>query len=529
MRKHKTKYASGYRLIFGYLGIFLVFIGAICLMPIIFLLPFYQNEANTSLSFVIPGVSSILIGLALFFLLIFRREKAQLGKFQDSILLVLIWVFAILICSVPFMLRGLGSGDMSYARSFSDSVFETASGFCTIGLTLFDFSEAAPGYHLFVFYRAILLLNGGVGLVLVVTSAISDRYGLKLYTAEGHNDKLMPNLAKSARMILLIYLGYITLGTLLFWIAGGMPIFDALCHSISAIATGGFSTKAGGIMEVMQSTAANELGIHINTTMINITAILLMILGATNFVIHLLLFQGKWKKIAFDCEVRFFGFCAVIFIPLFFVSVFMQNQLELNWVQSLKEGTYLFFTSISTTGFNLSEITKLGNMSLVLITILMFVGGATSSTAGGIKHYRVVLCFKGIYWSVRDKLAPKNKMFPHQIRHFGVRSEISSAELYEAFGYAFLYMLVVFAGTGVIVGISGGRIEMFNALFEFTSALSSTGLSVGVTNLSAEVVPHIVAVRWVLVAGMFLGRLEITVIHFAFVRVFRDMFRLETV
>ena len=176
------KQAKGYRLIFGYLGIFLILIGIITMLPLI-LLTFYPGESNCWLSFFIPGMSSIGLGFLLF-LLIYKRERTQLEKFQDSALLVMIWLSAILIGSVPFMLRGYTTPDFAkYRMNFSDAVFESTSGYTSTGLTVFNFDMSYPGYHIYTFYRSILLLFGGIGLVLIVTSAISDKYGLKLYTA----------------------------------------------------------------------------------------------------------------------------------------------------------------------------------------------------------------------------------------------------------------------------------------------------------------------------------------------------------
>lgn len=523
MRRSKVALASGYRLIFGYLGLFIALIGIICLLPLILLIA-YPHESNVLFSFLIPGLSALIGGIALWALLLLGKEKAQLGKFQDSVLLVLIWLSAIFIGSVPFMLRGIGTGEIgTYSMGFSNSIFESTSGYSASGLTLFNFSESAPGYHIYTFYRSILLLFGGVGLVLVVTSAISDRYGLKLYTAEGHNDKLMPNLAKSARMILLIYLGYITLGSLSYWLIGGMTYFDALNHAIAAVATGGFSTREGGVMEIIAKGGSNGIGIAINSTAINVTSIILMILGSTNFVLHLFLFQGKWKKILFDCEIRFLGILCVIFIPLSFVAVLTQNQAGLTPFQSFKEGTFMFFSSLSTTGFSLTDPIKLGRAMQFIAFIMMVIGGGMGSTAGGIKQYRVVLTFKWLYWSVRDRMAPKNKMFPHQIVRFNEHREVTTEESFEAFSYMLLYLAVVFAGAIAIASIGHGEIEIFDALFEFTSALSGTGLTVGVTAMRNF------AVNWVLVVGMFLGRLEITAVQFALFRVARDILRKETV
>ena len=512
------KPASGYRLIFGYLGIFLTLIGAICLLPLLMLFA-YPHEAGVAPDFIIPGVSAVAGGIGLSFL-IFKRDKTQLGKFQDSALLVLVWFAAILVGAVPFILRGVFTTDHEGMMSFSDAVFESTSGYSASGLTLFKFDESLPGYHIFTTYRSLLLLFGGIGLVLIVTSALSDRYGLKLYTAEGHNDKLVPNLVKSARLILAIYVGYIILGMLSYFFIGGMELFDAFNHSIAAVATGGFSTKAGGIPEIIAAGGNNSIGVPVNAVVINVTSVILMILGATNFMLHLFIFRGKFKAIFKDCEIRFFALVTLIFVPLFFAAIFSQG---INGLTSLGEGTFLFFTSITTTGFStINDIKTLGEASIILSVVMMCIGGGMGSTAGAIKQYRLVLAFKSLYWAIRDRLAPSNKVYPHNVFRLGVDKEVAREEVYESYGYMVVYIAALLAGTILIVIQGRGQIQGADALFEFASALSGTGLSVGVTGYSTSI-------NWILVVGMFIGRLEILPVYFAFFRLFRDVFRKETI
>ena len=541
MRTHRVRdgMARGYTLIFGYLGIFLMFIGIVCLIPLI-MIPFYPSEGGSFLAFLIPGLFSMFVGLGLSFL-IFRKEKAQLGKFQDAVLLVSIWLSAIIIGSVPFMFRGLVvsstgiSFDASKSMNFSDAIFESTSGYSSSGLTVFDFSHELPAFHLFTFYRSLLLLVGGIGLVLVVTSAISDRYGLKLYTAEGHNDKLMPNLAKSARLILLIYLGYIVVGAVSYWLLGGMTVFDSINHAIAAVATGGFSTRAGGLPEIINAGLPNSLGVAPRSAVINITSIILMILGSTNFVLHLFLFKGKVKAVAKDCEIRFFGILAVIFIPLFFFAIWSTNYINAGQLaeitftpsQAFSEGAFLFFSSITTTGFScFIPFKQLGEAAIILSIVMMCICGGMGSTAGAIKQYRFIIALKSFYWSIRDRLAPSNKLYPHNIYRLGKHREVDKDEVYEAYGYIVIYIAVLLVGTIIITILGRGEFSASDALFEFASALSGTGLSVGVTSLGFE---NSIAINWTLVFGMFVGRLEIIAVYFAVFRLIRDILRKETI
>ena len=199
--------AKGYRLIFGYLGLFMMFIGAVTIVPI-FVAAFYPSEAACWIDFLAPGGAFILVGALLFFLLIYGRPKERFGKYEDALLLFLIWVAAVVAGALPFISVSL-RGELSSPLSFSEALFESISGYSATGYTVYplaDFvgEEGAYCPHVFMFHRAFMQFVGGVGLVLIVASVLSDRYNLKLYFAEGHNDKLLPNLAKSAKLILAI-------------------------------------------------------------------------------------------------------------------------------------------------------------------------------------------------------------------------------------------------------------------------------------------------------------------------------------
>lgn len=521
---YKKRAAEGYKLIAGYLGIFIIVTGIAMLLPLFTMIAF-PSEAQYAHYFYIPGLSAIAVGLSLYFAFIFKRGKGHLEKHQDSILLVLIWLISIFISSIPFILRGM---------DFTDAVFETTSAYSSTGFTLFDFAnDIAP--KTFIVYRTVLIFLGGIGLVLVVTSAISDRYGLQLYTAEGHNDKLMPNLVKSARLILGIYTGYIVLGTLAFWLIGGMSFFDSFNHSAACLATGGFSSRAGGIYEIITEDAANgvlnEIGIGVNVIGVEIVSVILMILGGTNFLLHMFLFSGKFKKIAKDCEIRFFLILALICVPLFGVSVFLTTNQGYDFLTSLRYGSYAFISSITTSGFaNFPSIPFLGPATLTLIIIMTIIGGGMGSTSGGVKQYRFIIAFKSFYWSLKEKGSSKRKIYPHNVIRLGEDKEVTNEEVSEAYNYMFLYVVVVLVSSFAILLIAqgnnlilnGGPVTFQDAVFEFANGISSCGLSNG---LSALRNPFI---NWITIIGMFIGRLEIYVVQLAISRGVKDILRKET-
>jgi trk system potassium uptake protein TrkH len=503
------KIASGYRLIFGYLGIFLVLIGLIVISPLIILI-FYPAESGVAVNFYSVGLASIGVGVLLSFILLKGRDKKRLGKYQDFLLISLIWIAAILIGSMPFLFRG----DMN----FTNSVFEATSGFTTTGLSVFDFTldPDVYGYHIYTLYRSLLIFFGGVGLVLVLVSALSDRYGMRLYSSEGHNDRLLPNLAKSSRFILSIYSGIIFIGAVAYTISG-MNFFDAINHSIAAVGTGGFSTNPNGILFVGG-----------NATAIEIISIFLMMAGATNFMIHLFIIQGKFKKVFRDLEVRFILMMLFIFIPLFTLAIYYGNGLgglgQISFYDSLRLGAFYMVSSITTTGFNsFQPIAILGPAIILMSSCLMLIGGAAGSSAGGIKLSRVFIVLKEMYYTLFDRVSSKRVIKPRFYFRYGEEKELDNDIFKESASYLLIYILALFVGA-LLITMFPASVSFQDAIFESSSALATTGLSVGVTHATQHP-----GVLWVLTVLMLFGRLEIMTVYYAFLRLGRDVLRKETI
>ena len=486
MINQKRKITSGYPLIINYLGIFAIMIGIINMLPL-FLLIFHPEESYLAFDFLIPGLSSICIGACVVFL--FRgREKGRLERHQDAILVVSIWITAILISSMPFLLTG------NY--SFTQSVFEATSGYSTTGLTVVAVEQSSS---MILVFRSLLQFFGGVGLVLVLTSAISDKFGMRLYSAEGHSDKLVPNLIRSARTILSIYVGYIIFGMISF-IAFGMTPFDAFNHAIAAVATGGFSTKAASIG-------------HYNHVGIEITTIVLMILGGTNFFIHLMLLKGKFKNVFKHVEIKLLGILTLIFLPLFIYNLLQFTSVP--FLTSLRISVFQFFSAITGTGYQtVQSFQLLPSFFNLGIILLMVLGAGMGSTAGGMKQYRVALAFKSMYWNVKEQLSHKKTIRTHFINRLGTKTVVDKDDVIQNHSFLMIYVIVLIIGTFIFASY-GHSIR--DSLFEFASALGTVGLSVGVTGAHA---PN--GILWTAIVGMFLGRLEFYVVFIAIAKISLD-------
>ncbi len=475
------KIVSGPRLIIGYLGITILFVGIFCLMPLVVLL-FYPEESVYTIDFALPGILSIIVGF-LMSRLLHGRKKRQLEHHQDAILVVLVWLTAIAICSMPFLL--------SSKYNVVQSLFESTSGFTTTGLSVVDVSTAP---HIFLLFRSMTMFLGGVGLVLVFTSVFSDRYGFLLYNAEGHNDLLLPNLIKSSRIILSIYSFYILAG-ITGYVLFGMPLFDAINHSIASVSTGGFSTQTDSIG------AYHNLGIEIVT-------IILMLLGSTNFFIHVKLLSGRLKDVFRHNEVRFLLFLSIFILPVI-VLIFLHDGYGFG--RALRYGAFQYVSAITTTGFqNIPTFLGMPSIFLMVMVILMLIGAGQGSTGGGIKQQRVFLIFKSIYWNIRDNLSNPRQINSRIMNKAGEPMMVSTKEQSDTITFAFLYLILFFIGTLVFVAYG---YPILDSMFEFASSLGTVGLSTSITGYAA---PSGVLVMSII--GMFFGRLEIYVIIYALLK-----------
>lgn len=515
MRKEVT----GFPLVLGYLGYFLFFIGLLDLVPLI-LIAFYPSEWSCYKDFLIPGLASIVLGLVLSFVFIYKKPRARFARNEDSALLVLIWIAAVIMGAMPFFIANL-FGDMS--MTFSESIFESTSAYATTGLSVFkDFVDVTGAYcpHVFCFHRSFMQFIGGVGLVLIVASVLRDRDNLKLYFAEGHNDKLLPSLGRSAKLIFGIYTGYTLMGTLAFWLAG-MDVFDALNHAMCALSTAGFSTHSASLTYFETSTGNGILAC--SPLAIEIIAIVLMLLGATSFVLHTFLFTGKFRKFAEDSEVKFAFFLIVFCSIIGFCSA--ANSLPSGWTSNagtaFRQSFFMLVSSITTTGFancSINEFLALGKPVILLSIILMTIGGGVGSTGGGIKQYRVWVDLKDLIWSLRYRFSSSRTLNSKTTVRYGEFKELDEGTETEAHNYAILYIVALLVGTLLCCFLPDFSVE--EATYEFASSLSGTGLSIvdflAYSDAHASSFPAAYpCLLWILSVGMFIGRLEILPLYYA--------------
>lgn len=515
------KEIRGIKLILGYFGIFLIFIGIVVLLPLVLLI-FYPEESNMFPAFLIPGTISMAVGAALFGL-IFKRPKGKLTAMEDIILVVGVWLLIVFISAIPFLF---------YGYNFTQSFFESTSGYTDAGLSALNWSEGVMyktledgttdvTCHMLVFHRAMTQLVGGTGLVLIVSGAVNEKSSVNIYLLEGHNDKLLPNLTKSARLIFGLYLGIIIVGTCLY-IAVGVTPFDAVCHSMAAVATGGFSTKTGSIHQLVREVSMRG---EWRGIMVELITELLMILGGTNFVIHYSFLRRKFGVLRhYEYEV-FIG-TLILFYPFMVIGFSHYYQ---NVGAGFRFAFFDLISAVSTTGYTAIDNYQ-GHMLngtfipfpsylYALIGLLMCSGMQNGSTSAGIKQSRLSLMFKDIWWRIKDSSDKPENYHVHTVWKFGHKTRVEQSEITEAETYIGMYMILLMLGSALISVIASnmglkttladGSTHYYNfqdAFFEFSSSLGGIGLSSGLTSYTTPSV-----ILWIELIGMLFGRLEIFV------------------
>ncbi len=522
------KSVSGFRMIFGFLGVFLILIGFLTALPLIILIP-YPEEVGAALPFSITAGSDIVIGLILYFLFLFKRHPEKFKRHEESQLLTLIWIFAIISGAMPFV---IASGSL-INMNFSKAIFESASSYTGTGLTGFgDYIDVYGAFapHVFTYHRSQMQFIGGVGLVLLVASILGANAGVKLYVSEGHSDKLLPNIAKSAKLIFGIYILYSFLGTIALHLAG-LPWFEAVCTSMCALSGGGMSPRAGNIgsYRLLEGTKIDGCFFPVNSLAVEIVVMVLVVLGMISFVLHTFILRGKFKTFFKDCETVYIaitGFIGVVvsYLGAVFAASATLGNFDFNGGQIFRDVIFYVVGSFTTSGFAVTGpgssyhliavdgAIALGKPLLFVCTLLMLVGAGAGSTGGGIKQFRLVIAIKELAHSYKHRMSASNQITPNLIYRYGEVREIDDETAKEAKNYILYYLGVFLASVTILCFNPWYNVE--SAAFDVASSMGNVGLGLidytVVPKSFVEFMPF-----WVLSLDMLLGRLEIMPIFYA--------------
>ena len=446
-----------YQIIFYFFGILLMFNGGF--MFIASLLSYMYNDGITD-SLIVSGI--IVLSLGGFFSIYNRNFDINLNKREGYIVVIFGWIVMILSGSLPYILTDSIQG-------FTNIIFETTSRYTTTGATILDSIESLPKG--IIFWRSITHWIGGMGIIVLAIAILPllGIGGMQLFSAEAPGpsaDKLHPRITDTAKRLWLIYLSVTLIETLLLSIFG-MSFFDAINHSMSNIASGGFSTKD------------TSLAYWNNMPMIQYIVIFFMFIAGTNFVLLYYVFKGKLNKINIDEEFNLYlkfvlFFSVIVALIVFFNSNFLvSDDISLfSRVEGvIRHSLFQVVSIVTTTGFVTADYTSWTPFLLLIFFGLMFIGGSAGSTSGGFKIVRHLLLIKNGFLEFKRILHP-NAIVPVRYNNKSVANEI----VYNILGFFIIYMLTFMIGA---LGFSMFGLDFQSALGVSASSLGNVGPSIG--------------------------------------------------
>ena len=462
--------------IFHVTGILLTFFSFTFLVPAVVALIYGEQTIQT---FMLAFLVTLSVGLALWLPLRGNRELRGGDGFLITALFYLgLGVFG----SVPLYFAE------STHLSFTDAAFESMSGLTTTGATVITGLDSLPKSLLF--YRQLLQWLGGMGII-VLAVAIFPMLGIggmQLYRTESpgpvKDNKLTPRITETAKALWYIYLGLTTACAAAYW-AAGMSVFDAISHSFSTVAIGGFSTHDGSIG-------------YFNSAAIESVAIFFMLISGINFGLHFLVWRRRNLIHYFrDMEVRtyLFALTVVAVVVCTVLSVYQPSG-----TSPIRDGIFQTVSLATTTGFTTKDFSAWPSVAPVLLLMAAFAGGCAGSTAGGIKMIRVLMIYLQGMREVKRLIHP-NGVFPIKLG-----SNPVSDRLVEAVWSFFSVYVIIFLIMVSLVMLAGD--------LDFTTAFSAVGaclnnLGPGLGDVALNYQSLSPSVKWMLMFTMMLGRLEI--------------------
>ncbi|HDT12775.1 MAG TPA: TrkH family potassium uptake protein [Candidatus Aminicenantes bacterium] len=475
-----------YKTILSLSGGIFVIVGLLMLVPLLAGIGNPTGWLETA-GFLMP--SFVLLGLGAFLSLYFRRKNPPPMTSQDGgVIVLLCWVVVCLVSAWPFLgLQGI---------DFTHAVFEAVSGWTTTGLSVIDPGAASP---MILLWRSLMQLAGGAGFAIIMLSLMPGPAGTGLSEAEGRGEQVAPHVRKSARLVLEIYAGYAVIGVAAYALCG-MSLYDAINHAFAAISTGGFSTKF------------ESIGFW-DSPGVEAVSIFLMVLGSTSFLTIYLFLRGRWRAGLRSGELRLAGLLSAAGTVSFFALVTAGSYGSLG--KSFRIALFETVSALTTTGFTTTSYASWRGFGMLALLGLMVVGGGAYSTAGGLKQARIFLLGKSLVWEIRRLLLPRSAVVQNYVWRGEEKEYISASQIAQVSSLVLLYLLTLFIGS-LVIAAHGFSLE--EAVFEMTSALSTVGLSAGVTDASTPP-----AVLWTEIAGMFLGRLEFLIVFATAFKTIRDL------
>jgi trk system potassium uptake protein TrkH len=462
--------------VFFIIGILLVVLGVFMLAPYFIQLIYKEN----SHSFLASSFVTIFFGALV--ILANLEKELRLTLPQTFFFSTLAWVAVAVFGSIPFLLS-------SIEFSISEAFFESMSGITTTGSTVISNLDSSPKSILL--WRSIMQWLGGIGIIVMAITVfpLLKVGGMQLFKMEGsdNTEKILPRTIEVASIIISTYL-ILTFACAFFYWISGMGTFDSIAHSMTTIATGGFSTH-------------NESIGYFKNPNIEIIATIFIILGSIPFISYLKFVKGNSKIFFTDIQIRGLIYLLSFSILIMFLYLFFTNH-ESSFLDRLRISSFNVVSILSGTGYVTDDFGLWGKFSLIFFLFLMFIGGCAGSTTCGIKIFRLQMLFLFLKNQIKKLIYP-NSIFIIKYNNQKITDNFINSVIIFIFSYLFLFMLLAMllsvTGLDFLSAISGAATSISNVGPGLGEMIGPNGNFKEVSDLS----------KWLLSFGMLLGRLEL--------------------
>lgn len=410
-----------------------------------------------------------------------RGQDEELSVQQAFILTVSTWVVIPTFGALPFVFSDL-------SLSYTDAFFEAMSGLSTTGSTVITGLDGAPPGILL--WRALLQWFGGVGIIImaVIILPFLRVGGMQLFKigAFETSEKVLPRAAQLGIAISLIYVGLTIICGVALW-AAGMSVFEAISHSFTTIATGGFSTTDGSIA-------------HFDSALIDYIIVLFMIIGSMPFILYLKMVQGHSLVLWRDSQVRWFLTLLVVLIAL--LSLWRWSGNDQSILEVLRYTIFNVVSILTGTGFTTADYTTWGTLAVVFFFFIMFIGGCAGSTSCGVKIFRLQILVSMVAAHLKHILQPSGIFIP-RYNDVPIRDDVMGSVI----SYLFLFLVCFLILT---LGLSLTGLDFITAVSGAGTAIANVGPALGpIIGPTGTFQPLPDAAKWFLSMGMLMGRLEL--------------------
>jgi trk system potassium uptake protein TrkH len=465
-----------YKVILNFVGFLLILDGLAMMTGIPFSLYYGDNDIFVLL---LTGTGVSLFGFILYY---FSKSKTKdISKREGYIVVTLGWIVMSFFGALPFVIHGA-------IPSFTDAFFETMSGFTTTGASILNNIESIP--HGLLFWRSLTQWLGGMGFIVLSLAIlpILGIGGMQLFVAEvpgPTKDKIHPRVKETAKRLWGIYVIF-TAAEVLLLLVGGMDLFDAINHSFTTMATGGFSTKQASIG-------------YYTSPFIQYVIIVFMFLAGMNFSLHYFLLHRDFKRISENEEFKFYSFLVIAFTIVITVGLYTTHNI--GFEISVRDSLFQVVSMITTTGFVTADYELWGVFYHTLFFLMLFIGGSAGSTGGGVKVVRHLLLIKNSALELRRLVHPR-AVIPVRFNNVSVSKDI----IFNIMAFLLFYLAIFVTGT-IIMTLVG--LDFLTAMGSVATCLGNVGPAIEGVGPSDNF-SHIPDLgKWILSFLMMLGRLEL--------------------